>query len=119
MRSYVSIRNFQPSEHSKHSSLLLSQLVHKYMDNEAHHVVLGAVEHSTKLLDLRWGHGECISFPVPFHRDGDAQELIFELVYVRSLLHRVYWSRQDRSTGDRQEPRPLYPRGQSLELSLL
>jgi hypothetical protein len=45
--------------------------------------------------------------------------LIFELVYVRSLLHRVYWSRQDRSTGDRQEPRPLYPRGQSLELSLL
>ncbi|KAH8089211.1 Aldehyde/histidinol dehydrogenase [Filobasidium floriforme] len=46
----------KPSEHSKHSSLLLSQLVHKYMDNEAHHVVLGAVEHSTKLLDLRWGH---------------------------------------------------------------
>ena len=28
------------------------------MDNEAHHVVLGAVEHSTRLLDLRWGHGE-------------------------------------------------------------
>ena len=28
------------------------------MDNEAHHVVLGAVDHSTRLLDLRWGHGE-------------------------------------------------------------
>lgn len=46
----------KPSEHSKHNSLLLSQLVAKYLDPEAHHVVLGAVECSTRLLELRYGH---------------------------------------------------------------
>ncbi|GHJ84787.1 hypothetical protein NliqN6_1189 [Naganishia liquefaciens] len=46
----------KPSEHSKACSLLLAQLVPKYLDPEAHRVCLGAVSHSTNLLEKRWGH---------------------------------------------------------------
>lgn len=46
----------KPSEHSKHSSALFAQLVEQYLDPEAHRVVLGAVDHSTQLLDLEWAH---------------------------------------------------------------
>lgn len=46
----------KPSEHSKHSSALFAKLVGEYLDPEAHRVVLGAVDHSTALLDLEWAH---------------------------------------------------------------
>ncbi|KAJ9104421.1 hypothetical protein QFC21_001916 [Naganishia friedmannii] len=46
----------KPSEHSKACSLLLAQLVAKYLDPQAHRVCLGSVGHSTSLLEKRWGH---------------------------------------------------------------
>ena len=47
----------QPSELAPVSSALLAELLPKYLDPEAYAVINGAVEHTTKLMELQWGHG--------------------------------------------------------------
>jgi hypothetical protein len=47
----------QPSELAPASSALLAELLPRYLDPEAYAVINGAVEHTTKLMELQWGHG--------------------------------------------------------------
>ncbi|KIJ36345.1 hypothetical protein M422DRAFT_179475 [Sphaerobolus stellatus SS14] len=44
----------KPSDLSIHSSCLLAQLIPKYLDSDCFKVVLGGVDQSTLLLDLKW-----------------------------------------------------------------
>ncbi|KAI9637190.1 Aldehyde/histidinol dehydrogenase [Dioszegia hungarica] len=46
----------KPSELSPAVSVLLSQLIPRYLDPEAYAVVAGGIEHATKLLEKEWGH---------------------------------------------------------------
>ncbi|KAI0060490.1 aldehyde dehydrogenase [Artomyces pyxidatus] len=46
----------KPSEISAHTSALLADLIHKYLDNSTYRVVNGAVKETTYLLELKWDH---------------------------------------------------------------
>ncbi|KIJ61768.1 hypothetical protein HYDPIDRAFT_96028, partial [Hydnomerulius pinastri MD-312] len=46
----------KPSEAVPHFSQLIAELVPKYLDPSAYHVVNGAVAEATKLLELQWDH---------------------------------------------------------------
>ncbi|KAI6008015.1 Aldehyde/histidinol dehydrogenase [Pisolithus marmoratus] len=46
----------KPSEAVPHFSKLLAELVPKYIDASAYHVVNGAVPETTKILELQWDH---------------------------------------------------------------
>lgn len=46
----------KPSESTPQSSALIASLVAKYLDPAAYAVVVGAIEESKALLDLKWSH---------------------------------------------------------------
>lgn len=61
LRPYIYTQlTFQPSELAPASSALLADLLPKYLDPEAFAVINGAVDHTTKLMEKQWGHGEFI-----------------------------------------------------------
>ena len=46
----------KPAESTPHTSALMTELVHKYLDNDVVRVVNGAVPETTKILELQWDH---------------------------------------------------------------
>ncbi|KAG7087175.1 hypothetical protein E1B28_013156 [Marasmius oreades] len=46
----------KPSEVAPHVAAALAEYIPKYLDNNAYHVVNGAVKETTKLLELKWDH---------------------------------------------------------------
>lgn len=46
----------QPAEQAPATATLLADLFPKYLDNQAYKVVLGAIDQTTKLLELKWDH---------------------------------------------------------------
>jgi hypothetical protein len=84
----------QPSELAPVSSALLAELLPKYLDPEAYAVINGAVEHTTKLMELQWGHGTF---------------LITIAMLMNSPLHGLRERRQDHRWCSSQDPLAIYP----------
>ncbi|ORY88124.1 Aldehyde/histidinol dehydrogenase [Leucosporidium creatinivorum] len=99
----------KPAEQAPATAALLASLIPKYLDNQAYKVVLGAVEQTTKLLELKFDHifytgsgniGKIIAraaaehlTPITLELGGKSPAIVFDDANIDVVGRRIMWGK--------------------------